>query len=99
MGADERPQAFAHPLASVQRAISAEELEKGVAVDIVQLGESASEDAVARGGERRPRVVVAWIERGAPDLDFDALQARPAPDAFYALAVADDARLVLRRRS
>src|SRR4029453_9408840 len=58
VGADQRPEAFARPLGSTQRAITAEELEKGVAVDIVQMGDAATEAAV----------VVAWIERGAPDL-------------------------------
>jgi hypothetical protein len=91
VGADQRPEAFARPLGSTQRAITAEELEKGVAIDIVQMGDSAPEGAI----------VVAWIERGAPDLEFDARQARPAPDSFYGVAVpagSEQARVVLKRR-
>ena len=92
VGADHRPTAHARPLASAQRAITAEELRKGVEVDILQLnGESSASSSV----------VVAWIERGAPDLELDALTARPTPDAFYGSGpqVTESARVVLRRRS
>jgi hypothetical protein len=92
VGADQRPEAFARPLGSTQRAITAEELEKGVAVDIVQVGDSALDGSV----------VVAWIERGAPDLEFDARQARPAPDSSYGVAApagSDGAHVVLKRRN
>ena len=92
VGADHLPTAHAKPLASTQRAITAEELRKGVEVDILQLG---SEVPISSS------VVVAWIERGAPDLELDALTARPTPDAFYGFGpqVTESARVVLRRRS
>jgi hypothetical protein len=92
VGADHLPAAHARPLASAQRAITAEELRKGVEVDIVQLGGEAPAAS---------SVVVAWIERGAPDLELDALTARPKPDAFYGFGpqVTESARVVLRRRS
>jgi len=87
VGADERPANHARPLASTQRAITAEELKKGVAVDIVQLGEEQG-----LGSE----VVIAWIELGAPDLEFDAMRARPSQDAFYGVGHGGE-RVVLKR--
>lgn len=92
VGADQRPGAFARPLGSAQRAVTADELRHGVFVDVVQLGAEAQ--------SRRP-VIVAWVEAGAPDLEFDALQARPAANAFYGAADPSlengAARVVLRR--
>jgi hypothetical protein len=92
VGEDHLPAAHARPLASTQRAITAEELKKGVEVDIVQLG---AETAPASS------IVVAWIERGAPDLELDALTARPAADAVYGTGAqsTESTRVVLRRRS
>jgi hypothetical protein len=88
VGDDQRPAVHARPLASTQRAITAEELQNGIAVDIVQLGEE-------QGGSE---VVVAWIELGAPDLEFDAMRARPAQDAFYGVGHGGE-RVVLKRRA
>ncbi len=92
VGDDHLPTAHARPLASTQRAITAEELKKGVEVDIVQVG---AETAPASA------IVVAWIERGAPDLELDALTARPAADAVYGTGAQskESIRVVLRRRS
>jgi hypothetical protein len=87
VGADQLPAVHARPLTSTQRSITAEELENGIAVDMVQIDEPRSESAP---------VVVAWVERGAPDLELDGMSARPASDAFY--GVSRDARVVLRRR-
>jgi hypothetical protein len=95
VGADHMPGEFARPLGSIQRAITADELRRGLAVDVVQVGADA--DFHPDGA-----VVVAWIERGHPDLEFDALQARPSVDAFYGAssrAAEGQARLVLRKRS
>lgn len=92
VGADRLPAAFARPLGSAQRAVTADELRRGVSVDVVQL------DADAQQG--RAPVVVAWVESGPPDLEFDALQARPAANAFYGVADPGpqdgSARVVLR---
>ena len=87
------PGAKVRPLGSAQRAITLEELAKGVSVDVVGVGEAAAEDAV----------VVAWVERGKPDLEFDALRARPSDDAVYGTADAQAtsesrAQIVLNRR-
>ncbi len=69
------PQKFARPSASVQRPITAEELRSGVAVDLVNVGEAVENP-----------VIVAWLERGPADLDFDALKARPTEDAWIGSA-------------
>lgn len=61
----------ARPLGSMQRAVTAEELSRGVPVSVVQV----------RAGEAEP-VLVAWVERGAPNLELDALTARPLPEAL-----------------
>ena len=72
------PNAASRPLASAQRAISAEELRAGVAVDVMQLG-----------GEFRAvddPTVVAWVEPGDADLDYQGLRARPGPEALCGTA-------------
>ena len=89
------PAAGARPLGSAQRAVTAEELAAGVALDIVQIGEEPEAPSEP--------VVVAWIELGDPDLEYDARQARPEPAAALALGrgAADSrdrhARILLRR--
>ena len=78
------------PLASMQRAVTAEELAQGIAVDVLQIDESS--------GEQAP-VIVAWIEHGAPDLELDALRARPSRGAVYGVgqSTAGSAQIVLRQ--
>ena len=82
----------ARPLGSIQRAVTREELARGVAVEV--LGVSAA-------GRNAP-VIVAWVERGKPDLEFDALRARPSNDAVYGVAATGEQALatsvVLTRR-
>ncbi len=100
VGADHLPGEHARPLASTQRAITPEELQRGVAVDIVQISDDAEPIEAAP-------IVVAWIERGQPDLDFDGLEARPRADTFYGvgrsslpeLDPGNPARVVLKRHS
>lgn len=72
------PTVHARPLASTQRAVTREELARGVAVDVV--GVTASD---------RAPVIVAWVERGQPNLEFDALRARPSQDAVYGVALGE----------
>jgi len=79
-GAQDLPAQRARPLGSTQRAVTREELARGVAVDVLGVSE-AGEDA---------SVIVAWVERGKPDLEFDALQARPSEDAYYGVAPANE---------
>jgi hypothetical protein len=89
VGQNELPGARTRPLASAQRAVTPEELAKGVAVDMLQIDTSAAD-----------QWIVAWVEDGAPDLEFDALRARPNADAFYGAAESarGSAHVVLRRR-
>jgi hypothetical protein len=58
------------PLGSAQRAVSVAQLRAGVRVDVVQVG----------GDEIAPRVV-AWVEPGAPDLEYEGLEASPSAGA------------------
>ncbi len=67
----------ARPVGSLQRAVTAAELREGVHVNLLELR--------ARSGEltsERP-VVLAWIEAGQPDLEFDGRTARPRPGSVY----------------
>jgi len=68
-----RPLAYARPLSSAQRAVSADQLRFGVQLDLVHF-EDHEEDVV----------VIAWAEEGEPDLDFDGLEARPPRSARWA---------------
>jgi hypothetical protein len=78
-GAGALPTVHARPLASTQRAVTREELARGIAVDVVGVTTS----------DRAP-VIVAWVERGKPNLEFDALRARPSQDAVYGVALGED---------
>jgi hypothetical protein len=80
------------PLASAQRSVTADELFRGVAVDVLRVGE-ASDDS---------QVIVAWIERGEADLEFDGAEARPGAAALYGAADSRElgsARVVLKARA
>lgn len=92
VAANRLPGASHRPLASVQRAVTAEELAQGIAVDVLQIDQAS--------GEQAP-VIVAWIEHGAPDLELDALRARPGRNAVYGVAqtLAGSAQVVLRRQA
>jgi hypothetical protein len=81
IGSGQLPAGRARPLASTQRAITPAQLARGIAVDMVGIDSS--------GTSPEGRVIVAWVERGSADLDFDGLEARPAADAFYGIAATD----------
>ncbi|HEY8091279.1 MAG TPA: hypothetical protein VIF09_25625 [Polyangiaceae bacterium] len=73
------PDQDARPVGSTQRAVTADELRSGVRVNLLEL----------RGGEQpaqRGPMVVAWIEAGEPDLEFDGRTARPQPGSVYGVA-------------
>lgn len=91
VAADELPGANHRPLASAQRSVTAEELARGVHVDVLQIDEANAGD----------QFVVAWIEHGAPDLELDALRARPSRSAIVGVAKASagSAEIVLRRQA
>jgi hypothetical protein len=84
------PGANHRPLASAQRAVTAEELAQGIAVDVLQIDENSDEQGP---------VIVAWLEHGAPDLELDALRARPSRGAVYGVgqSSAGSAQIVLRQ--
>jgi hypothetical protein len=71
------PHEDARPVGSAQRAVTADELRIGVQVSLLELRQRA-----AARGVRAP-LVVAWIETGKPDLEFDGRKARPAPGSVY----------------
>jgi hypothetical protein len=68
----------ARPVGSAQRAVTADELRHGVQVNLVEFSGRG-----ATRGAAEP-VVVAWIEAGEPNLEFDGLTARPGPDSLSA---------------
>jgi hypothetical protein len=85
------PSAQQKPLASAQRSVTAEELSRGVAIDVLRVGETLSAS----------QVIVAWIEQGEADLEFDGAEARPGAAALYGSSESPElgsARVVLRRR-
>jgi hypothetical protein len=88
------PRSRARPLASTQRAVTAAELARGIGIDVVDFEHSTSDD----------QVIVAWLERGTADLDYDALRARPKSGAYLGVAAASSesgagrAEVVLSRR-
>ncbi len=62
------------PVGSYQRAVTAAELRAGVHVNLLELrAPSATE------GKGVEPVLVAWVEDGKPDLEFDGRMARPGP--------------------
>ncbi len=86
------PNARQRPLASAQRSVTAEELSRGVAVDVLHVGENLSSS----------QVIVAWIEQGEADLEFDGAEARPSASAMYGAADSRDlgsAQVVLKLRA
>jgi hypothetical protein len=92
VGADGLPSPRARPLASTQRSATGAELERGMQVDVVHLGEASNDGTV----------LVAWLERGQPDLEYDGRTARPNRAVYTAVAQTDHGstpRLVLRRTS
>lgn len=78
----------ARPLGSMQRAVTADELSRGVSVSIVQV--RADSDTA---------VVMAWVEPGDPNLELDALTARLLASAHVGVSRTESgeaARVVVR---
>jgi hypothetical protein len=71
------PSREARPVGSLQRAVTADELRRGVHVNLLELRERAGDAQVGRP------TVVAWIEVGEPDLEFDGRTARPQPGSTF----------------
>ncbi|HEX9296300.1 MAG TPA: hypothetical protein VF881_10705 [Polyangiaceae bacterium] len=71
--------ASVRPRGSAQRTVTAADLVEGIRIDLIELGEK-------KGPGTRQGVVVAWVEPGEADLEFDARRARPTPGSFYGVA-------------
>jgi hypothetical protein len=68
----------ARPVGSIQRSVSADQLRHGVNVNLLELRQPAAPAALVQSP-----LVVAWIEAGEPDLEFDGRNARPSPGSVY----------------
>jgi hypothetical protein len=82
------------PRASTQRTVTQADLVGGVRIDLIELGE---EDA------RSERRVIAWVEPGEANLEFDARRAKPTPGSFYGVSpsgneTSESVEIVLDRR-
>jgi len=92
MSAGALPSSRQKPLASAQRSVTAEELSRGVAVDVLRVGEQLDPS----------QVIVAWIEQGEADLEFDGAEARPSAHSIYGASESrtlGSARVVLQPRA
>ena len=83
------------PRASTQRTVTPADLVDGVRIDLIELG-----DEEASRSERR---VIAWVEPGEANLEFDARRAKPMPGSFYGVAPSgnesrESVEIVLDRR-
>ena len=65
------------PVGSLQRAVTADELRHGVHVSLLEIRASAN------SALSQEPYVLAWIEAGQPDLEFDGRTARPRPGSVY----------------
>jgi hypothetical protein len=72
------PGRYSRPVGSLQRSVTADEMRHGVHVSLVEF--RGHTDTVK--DEREP-VLVAWVEAGEPDLEFDGRTARPQPGSVY----------------
>jgi hypothetical protein len=68
----------ARPVGSIQRSVSADELRHGVQVNLLEL-----RGAIPAVDHGQDPMLVAWIEAGEPDLEFDGRTARPSPGSVY----------------
>ncbi len=67
------------PVASLQRAVSQDELKSGLDIDIMHVATDNHDPA--------DLLVYAWVEPGRPDLEFDAALARPMDGALRGSAL------------
>lgn len=66
-------------VASMQRAVSPEELELGLDLDVMHVGPNGDLPAEV--------LVCAWVEPGQPNLEYDAALARPSSGALRGSAL------------
>lgn len=79
LGQNVLPNGSAKPLGSAQRAVTPADLAQGLRVDLVEIADDIA-NAKGEGG-----VVLAWLEPGEPDLEYDARRARPSPGSVWGL--------------
>lgn len=77
----EGPGGRSKPVGCVQRAVTKADLAGGVKVDLFEL-RSHGRSSVSSECVRKP-MVVAWLEAGQPNLEFDGRMARPAKDSVF----------------
>jgi len=82
------------PRASTQRTVTPADLVDGIRIDLIELGDEAS---------RSERRVIAWVEPGEANLEFDARRAKPMPGSVYGVAPSgnearESVEIVLDRR-
>lgn len=70
---------------AIQRAVTPAELKNGVSVDVPHVASSADP------------LVVAWVERGAPDLEHDGLDAKPKRGSLIGCGRGEGVRINLSR--
>jgi hypothetical protein len=75
------------PRASAQRSVTADDLARGVSIDLVELAEKP---------EMHPGMVVAWVEPGDADLEFDGRRARPQAGSIYGVARSNDEHVEIK---
>jgi hypothetical protein len=83
----------ARPVGSMQRSVSADELRDGVNVNLLELRQPLVKAAPAQSP-----MVVAWIEAGEPNLEFDGRTARPSPGSVYGVVKRDATQGVVQIR-
>jgi hypothetical protein len=66
------------PRASTQRTVTPADLVDGIRIDLIELGD----EEAARSARR----VIAWLEPGEANLEFDARRAKPMPGSFFGVA-------------
>lgn len=84
-----RPPSHVFPISSAQRRVTAEELRKGIRVELLDTsGRYVSSDAQ----------VIAWVETGDADLAFDGRTARPSHRSLLGTARASGGPVRIRLR-
>jgi hypothetical protein len=74
------------PIASTQRAVTPAELRDGVRVGLLELRQSTKESNDITIPNLAKTLVLAWVEEGKADLEFDGLRARPQPGSITGTA-------------
>ena len=78
----------ARPSSSTQRPVTADELRRGVHVDLIDLS----------GGAPSAGRVVAWVEPGTANLEYDGGRARPSEKSMVGTARKSEGRVLITLR-